>query len=172
MERLESFFTSYPNVNVKDYFWAPYKVFPNENESYPLDYYTTPKSLKVYTTYMKTIEMENPDSVETLERFRDTLKFIFLFCSEKGLTLEDYKAYSEQSIPCWLAHLKDHKITFYTVHGLGISKPKVDSRILEFMFTDFYGTFQKTKNNFYLSKKLKGFSQIAINKIEEKINGK
>jgi hypothetical protein len=66
-------------------------------------------------------------------------------------------------------HLKNHHINMYALHSLGVSKIEVENRILDFIFSDFWITFQKTKNKFHLSKKMKEFSHKAITKIKEQI---
>jgi len=134
-----------------------------------LDFYLTSKAKKAYSQYMKKIEMDDPDSESSLKRLVDSLKFIKNFCKEKGLTLEQYPLYTEESLPNMIDHLKNHHINMYALHSLGVSKIEVENRILDFIFSDFWITFQKTKNKFHLSKKMKEFSHKAITKIKEQI---
>jgi hypothetical protein len=170
LEKLERFFHSYPNINQEDFFMAPHKVYPDADH-YSLDFYTGQRAIKCYTQYMKMLDVQDPDSDDSLSRLQNSLKFIFGFCREKGLTLKDYGVYMEESIPVMVKHLKEHKINFYTIHALTLASPKIESRILDFMFSDFFGTFQKTKNKFFASKKMKEFSKQAKIKIENKLNG-
>ena len=60
--------------------------------------------------------------------------------------------------------------TCQRIIDLGVSKIEVENRILDFIFSDFWITFQKTKNKFYLSKKMKEFSKLATNKIKQQIH--
>ena len=115
------------------------------------------------------LDVQDPDSNDSLERLQKSLKFIFGFCKEHGLTLKDYEVYMEESIPTMLKHLKEHKINFYTIHALTFTSPKIESRILDFMFSDFFGTYQKTKNKFFASNKMREFSKQAKIKIEQKL---
>lgn len=113
--------------------------------------------------------MDDPDSESSLKRLADSLKFVKNFCKEKGLTLDKYPVYIESSLPCMIDHLKNHHINMYCLHSLGVSKIEVENRILDFIFSDFWITFQKTKNKFYLSKKMKAFSLKAIDKIQNQL---
>lgn len=116
---------------------------------------------------MKKIETDDPDSESSLKRLVDSLRFIKNFCKERGLTLEEYPVYMEESIPNMIEHLKNHHINMYALHALGVSKIEVENRILDFIFSDFWITFQKTKNKFYLSKKMKELAKQAIIKIKQ-----
>jgi hypothetical protein len=161
---LERFFNSYNNIKIDDYFSAPYVIF-EDDDYFDLDFYLTSKAKKAYSQYMKKIEMDDPDSESSLNRMVDSLKFVKNFCREKNLTLKEYPLYIEGALPTMIDHLKNHHINMYALHALGVSKIEVENRILDFIFSDFWITFQKTKNKFYLSKKMKEFSKQAIDKI-------
>jgi len=68
-----------------------------------------------------------------------------------------------------LDHLKNHNTNFYVLHALGVSKIKVETRILDFMFADFDITFQKTRNKFATSQKMKKLAKQAMEKLEIKL---
>jgi len=168
LEKLNRMFNSYPNIDVQLFFEAPYFLY-QDMEYFDLDYFTTQKAKKDYTQYIKQIQLMSPDSEESLKRLISGLKFISNFCNEHNLTLDEYVLFSEKNIPSMLEHLKNHKINFYVLHALGVSKINIENRILEFMFSDFWKTFQKTKNMFYTSNKMKELAKKAIEKIQ---NGK
>ena len=165
LDLLERFFNSHKSVNIDDYFSAPYVIF-EDDEYFDLDFYLTSKAKKVYSQYMKKIEMDDPDSENSLKRLVDGLKFVKNFCEEKNLTLEEYPLYIESNLPCMVDHLKNHKINMYCLHALGVTKIGVENRILDFIFSNFWTTFQKTKNKFFLSKKMKELAKKAITKIQ------
>lgn len=165
---LERFFNSYQNIKIDDYFSAPYAIF-EDDDYFDLEFFLSTKAKKAYSQYMKKVEMDDPDSESSLKRLADSLKFVKNFCKEKGLTLDKYPVYIESSLPCMIDHLKNHHINMYCLHSLGVSKIEVENRILDFIFSDFWITFQKTKNKFYLSKKMKAFSLKAIDKIQNQL---
>jgi hypothetical protein len=168
LAKLERFFNSYQNIKIDDYFAAPYVIFEDE-DYFDLEFFISSKAKKAYAQYMKKIEMDDPDSDQSLKRLADSLKFIKNFCKEKGLTLENYPLYIEHNLPCMIDHLKNHHINMYALHSLGVTKIEVENRILDFIFSDFWITFQKTKNKFYLSKKMKELGKKAIKKITEQL---
>ncbi len=165
---LERFFNSYQNIKIDDYFAAPYVIF-EDDDYFDLDFYLTSKAKKAYSQYMKKIEMDDPDSESSLNRLVDSLKFVKNFCKEKNLTLKEYPLYIEDALPNMIDHLKNHHINMYALHALGVTKIEVENRILDFIFSDFWITFQKTKNKFYLSRKMRDFSKKAIDKITNQL---
>jgi uncharacterized HAD superfamily protein len=164
LDRLNKFFGSYPNIDIKEYFSAPYYLY-DDVDYFDLEYFTTQKAKKDYAQYMKQLELMAPDSEQSLKRLIQGFKFISKFCKERDLTLQDYMSFSEKNIPSVLEHLKNHDINFYVIHALGITKFDIDNRILDFMFKDFWKTFQKTKNMFYASTKMKKLAKQAIQKL-------
>ncbi len=164
LDRLNKFFGSYPNIDIKEYFSAPYYLY-DDVDYFDLEYFTTQKAKKDYAQYMKQLELMAPDSEQSLKRLIQGFKFISKFCKERDLTLQDYMSFSEKNIPSVLEHLKNHDINFYVIHALGITKFDIENRILEFMFKDFWKTFQKTKNMFYASTKMKKLAKQAIQKL-------
>lgn len=168
LQKLSKLFNNYPNLLQDDFFIAPHKIYP-EDSYYSLEFYTTPKAIKCYTQYVKQLEIQDPDSSDSLRRLTDSLKFVFNFCKENNLQLSDYEINMIGTMPCFVQHLKDHKINYYTLHALTFKKPQIESRILDFIFPDFYEVFQKTKNKFFSSKKMKEFAKQAKNKIEQKL---
>jgi hypothetical protein len=168
LEKLDQFLSAYPNIEWSAYFSAPHKIYPDESK-YSLDFFITQKAKKAYALHMKSLETQDPDTIESIKRLQTSLQFVLDFCREKGLTLEQYAAYCEDSLPCVVDHLKTHKITYYTLHSIGISRLNIEQRVLDFVFGDFYGTLQVTKNKFFASKLMKEFSKRAITKIQNKL---
>lgn len=168
VKKLSEFFEKHLNVDVDAFFTAPHMVYGGE-AYYPLSFYITYQATSCYTTYMKMRELEDPDNTETLLRLRDSLKFVCAFCVEHGQTLKSYQDYTIAALPCFVEHLKTHKINFFTLHALTFPIPRVESKILEFAIPDFFLTFQKTKNKFYASKIMREFSRAAIEKLNEKL---
>jgi hypothetical protein len=168
LQKLSKLFNNYPNLIQEDFFMAPHKIYPDETY-YPLDFYTKQKAIKCYTDYVKQLEIQDPDSPDSLRRLAESLKFVSRYCIENNLQLSDYELNIEGTMPCFVQHLKDHKINYYTLHALTFQKPQIESRILDFIFPDFYLVFQKTKNKFFASKKMKEFAKQATNKLETKI---
>ena len=168
LDKLEKLFDRYPNLDMDDFFLAPHRIYPDE-DWYPLEFYTTQKAITCYTQYMKMVELQDPDSPESLKRLIAGLSFVGKFCKEKGLLISDYELNMEGTMPCFVEHLKNHKINYYTLHALTFRKPDVESRILEFIFPDFHTVFRKTRNKFYTSRKMRGLAKQARQKLDEQL---
>ena len=169
LSKLSKLFNTYSNLVMEDFFKAPHMIYPDD-DWYPLEFFTTRKAIKCYTEYMKRLELQDADSDDSLRRLMESLRFVASYCKEKGLRLKDYELNIEGSMPGFVNHLKHHKINYYTLHALTFSKPALESRILDFMFPDFYEVFQKTKNKFFSSRKMKEFAKQAKQKISERLN--
>lgn len=171
LERLDNFFLKFPNIQREIFFLAPYKVFESEKDFYPLDFYLTRKAVSCYTTYIQQMEMENPDSEDSMQRLKDNLKFVFQFCKKEGLTMKEYVTHlnSSEAIPVSIQHLKNHNVNFYLLHSLNFPLGKDDRDIYNFIIPNFSEIFYKTRNQFFSSKRMKDFSKKAIEALEEKL---
>lgn len=160
LNRLEKFFQTYQHIDQEDFFFAPFKVYPDETY-YPLEYFLTRKAISTYTLYMKELEEGDPDSPVSLQRLVKSLNYVIKYCRDNDISLDDYEYHTKAKLPEYITHLKEHKINFNTIHVLQFQKPKIQSDILDFFFKDFYITFQKTKNSYFASKKMKEFGRLA-----------
>jgi len=168
LQKLARLFSNNQSINQDTFFTAPHKIYP-EDEYYPLEWYTKQKAIKCYTQYVKLLEIQDPDSADALKRLQESLKFVLKYCQEKNLRLEDYELNTEGTMPCFVEHLKNHKINFYTLHALTFRRPTLDSRILTFIFPEFFEVFKKTQNKFMTSKLMKEFAKKATQKLENKL---
>lgn len=170
LQKLSKFFNNYPNINIDDFFEAPYRVFEETDTYYDLEFYTKQKALKCYTQYIKNLEIQNPDSDDSLQRLVRSLKFVYEYCDKHNISLKEYETHIDGTMPCFVSHLKSHNINYYTLHALTFKKPDIESRILSFIFPDFYETFQKTKNKYFHSTKMKSLAEKAVQKINSNLS--
>lgn len=166
LTRLEKLFTTYNDIDMEDFFTAPYEIF-NDCDYYPISFYVSIKAKKHYTDYMNKLELLDPDSQQSLERLRDSLKFISSYCKDRGLKIEEYPSYCEGTLPEIVNHLKKHKINFYALHALKLAKLDVESDIIDFAFSNFWVVFQSTRTKYLTSKRMKTFGEKAIKKLSE-----
>jgi hypothetical protein len=67
LEKLDRLFSKYSDINVSNFFIAPYKIYPND-EYFDLKFYTTQKAIFVYKLYMESLKVEKiEDSNENIE---------------------------------------------------------------------------------------------------------
>lgn len=169
LQKLSKLFDTYSNLIQDDFFMAPHKIY-SDGGYYPLEFYTTPKAIKCYTDYVKQLNIQDPDCIDSIYRLANSLKFVTKYCIKNNLKLTDYELNIEGTMPCFVQHLKDHNINYYTLHALSFQRPKIEFDILEFIFPDFYQIFQITRNKFFSSTKMKDFSKQAILKLKTQLN--
>ena len=171
LKKLSRFFSSYRNINYTDWFTAPYKVYTEDDQYFDLHFFTTRKALKCYTMYMKQRETQDPDSDETINHIKECLSFVYSYCRDNNLTLEQYKVSVSGNMPTVLMHLKEHKITFYMLHLLEVDAiiKSVETAVLNFIVSDFWNIFSQTKIKFVNSKLLKQKARKGKQLIQSKL---
>lgn len=167
LKKLSQFFSKYPSVNLSDFFIAPYKVY-DQDGYFDLFFYTTPKATKCYTLYMQQRETDNPDSDDIINACKDSCKYIYNFCRENNITLHEYKSLQTGAVPDFLVHLKEHKINFYTLHGLDNDRElrRVEKDLIDFYVKDFDKLIVETRINFLKSDRLKHIVRGSLSIVE------
>ncbi len=173
LKKLSIFLQRYNHINLNDWFIAPYKIYGTD-EYFDLHFYTTRKALKCYTTHIKQQEMEDPDNESTIQRLKDSLHFIYNYCIEHNLTVGEYIKEETGNLPTMLQHIKDHKINFYMLQTLEVDSilRKVEPSVLNFIVSDFWTIFSKTRTQFLSSKELKVKARKGLNIITTKLKTK
>ena len=170
LKKLDLFFKSHRNINYNDFFIAPYSIY-NKEDYFDLQFYITRRSIKCYVEYIKNRELDDPDNDNTILKCKESCAFIYYFCKQAGITLGEYKQQKSTNIPLVLQHIKEHKINFYTLHGLEINNILTlnDIDLYNFMFDNFNETYNTTRSKFIRSKKLKNTIRAALKIIDEKL---
>jgi hypothetical protein len=170
LKKLSLFFSKYTHIKYNDFFAAPYNYYGKDNY-FDLQYFTTIKAIKCYTLYQKQKETEQPDSENIINSCKESCSFIYKYCRDHNLTLDEYRHYIVGTIPIILQHLKDHKINFYTIQGLNCDRTirRVERDILNFIVEDFDTLLNNTRINFQKSNSLKNIVRKAFAIIEEKL---
>ena len=170
LKKLGSFFKHNNNINLNDFFSAPY-LYYGKDDYFDLQFFTTTKAVKCYTLYLKKRETEDPDNSSMINSCKECCLFIYKFCRENNITLCEYKNLINGTTPIALQHLREHKINFYTLHGLDINNTirKVESDLLDFFVQDFYSLLNTTRVNFLKSTRLKTIIREALSIIEIKL---
>lgn len=171
LKKLSNFFYNYKHINLSDWFLAPYRVYNNSDDYYDLHFYTTRKALKCYTMYMKQQETEDPDSEDVSKRMKECLAFVYKYCVQHNMTLEQYMQSKIDNLPTVIVHLKEHKINFYTLHLLEVDAiiRSVETALLNFIVGDFWNTFSQTRVKFVNSNYLKQKTRKVKKQIQQKL---
>lgn len=170
LKKLSLFFTENSSITPTDFFIAPYKCYGPESY-FDIQFFTTRKAIKCFSLYCKQRETQDPDNIETVEYAKKCCSFIYKFCTENKITLSEYKTLINGTTPIILQHLRDHKINFYTIHGLNVDRVinQVESELLDFFIKDFHKTINETRMLFQQSKRLKVVIREAFKIIEERL---
>lgn len=119
--------------------------------------------------------MINPDNEsEIIINTKASCAFIYQYCKERGLTLEEYKTAIEGTMPVVVLHLQKQKINFYVIHGLNCENTfrSLESELLEFIITEYNKQNRKTRQEFIKSTTLKTTTRKALHLIEQLLQHK
>jgi len=179
LKKLNLLLSKYSHINYSDFFIAPYKIYGPDNY-FDLPFFNTRKAIKCYSLYCRDMEVQNPDSKESIDTLKKCLKFIYNYCYDKKITLTEYKTYvpetgaqisREGATPEIFWHLKDHKINFYTLHAFDMDADVrgKDTEILDWFIKDFTDLYSKTRVKFISSISLKEKARKGVKIIEQKL---
>lgn len=168
VKKLSMFFNKFKQIDVEEFFSAPYKLHTDE-KYFDLKFYISPKAISTYNLYKKQKETIDPDNKESLEYTASSVKFLKAFCKEHNIFLAEYLNYIEQgkSIPAFIEHLQTHKINFYTLMGFTDFNKKMYRYFEEYKFIlgNIIENLESIYNQFIRSKKLKILVREGLKKI-------
>lgn len=170
LKKLGIFFEKNNNIKQIDFFTAPFSYYGSDN-FFDISFFLTPKAIKCYSLYVKKKETQDPDNEDTILSTKDCCIFIYKYCAENKITLHEYKNIIHGTTPLILQHLRDHKINFYTLHGLQCDRTirQVESDLLEFFISNFEYLLNETRVNFQRSIRLKNIIRESLSIIENKL---
>ena len=174
VKKLSLFFTKFPHIKLNDFFEAPYNVYLDNSPYYDLKYYTTPKAVKVYGLYMKKRDAEDPDTDAQLNAIKESLMFLFTFCRDNKITVNEYLDHKTNNFPTFILHLRKRDITIYVLYALTGFDTMINSipqSRLEFTLGDnFINSMNDNKLKYYKSKKAKRVIQQGIKTLTKILN--
>lgn len=172
-QRIARLLRKFSHISHTDYFQAPFAVYGGD-EHFDLKYYTSPRAMKAYTLYMQQEVNTDPDAPHVLQRVLTGLQHLSNFCKANSMSIDVYPAHMTNSMPTFLVHLKERKITPHIVvelHNTLAILRQQDPEIIRFMFGDkFYDNINVYKNKYLASKTCKALVRAGINKINNKLN--
>jgi hypothetical protein len=167
LKKLATFSFKWPDLNLQEYFAAPYKLYPDV-EYFSLTYFASMKAITAYSIYKKQLEIQAPDS--QINNIRESLSYITKFCIDNKIQLDDYPLYKKNGIePEWMYHMKRGKITPYVMFEFSnifslIQDIPEDERTL--LLGNFGQNFLEYRSRYNESKKLKPFLKEAYQKVK------
>ena len=162
LKRISTLFVKHPEINPDVFFRAPYKLYPDV-EYFALDFFSTMRAVKAYTTYKKQIFLQDPDS--QIETVKESLRFIGNFCVQNDIHFHQYPYHRTSDVFTWMQHYKQNKISIYSVMEFPniYSNIKILSEDVQKLFiSDFVEHFQNIQSAYNTSNNLKQYIQKAI----------
>lgn len=162
LKRISILFSKHPEIDPDIFFRAPYKLYPDV-EYFSLDYFSTMRAVKAYTTYKKQIFIKDPDS--QIESVKESFRFIGNFCIQNNIMFHQYPYHRTSDVFTWMQHYKQNHINIYSV----MEFPNIYSNMKEladdvqrFFISNFVEQFQQIQTTYNTSKHLKKYIQKAI----------
>ena len=162
LKRLAILFRKHPEIDINTFFEAPYKLYPDV-EYFGLDYFSTMRAIKSYTTYKKIIFVQDPDM--QIDSVKESLRFITRFCVENKIYLHQYPNHSSSDLFTWMTHYKQNKINIYTMMefpNIFSSVQTLAEDVRRFFVQDFVDQFKDLHAKYNSSRELKPFLKKAL----------
>ena len=169
LKKLSLFFNRFKHVDVDKFFRAPWEMYIDKG-NFDLKFYTTQRALKVYTLYIQRQAMRKPDTEEQLYDIKQSLKYIYRFCNNTNITVDEYMSHKTGDIHTFMLHLKEHKVNIYTLFGFPNFENKMkqfDTDHLKFMLGDIATNLSEFRTNYITSQHAKNFIKLGLDKIKQ-----
>lgn len=162
LKRISVLFTKHPEINPDTFFRAPYKLYPDV-QYFGLDYFSTTRAIKSYTTYKKQIFLQDPDTL--IDSVKDSLRFIANFCIQHKIQFYQYPYHRTSDVFTWMQHYKQNNINIYAIMEFpdiysNIKSLSVD--VQKFFISNFVDQFSSIQSAYSTSTNLKSFIKKAI----------
>lgn len=162
LKRISTLFSKHPEINPDTFFKAPYKLYPDV-EYFALDFFSTMRAVKAYTTYKKQIFIQDPDS--QLESVKESLRFIANFCIANNIQFHQYPYHRTSDVFTWMAHYKQNNINVYSIMEFPNTYSNIKSLsedVQKFFISNFVEQFQNIQSVYNTSTELKTYIKKAI----------
>jgi hypothetical protein len=170
--KLENFFNRNPYVNLNDFFEAPYMIYEDENH-FDLSFYITQKAMKTYSLYQKKKTYLDPDSDVQRKAVLNGLEFIYKFCKENKISLDEYMCHKSNAINTVFLHLKEKNISVYNCLAFSNFDKAINSQnyeLLEFMLGDVISKLPIFRTKLYSSIKCKKISIDGLKILKDRLD--
>lgn len=163
LKKLSIFFNEFDTIDIEEFFKAPFVVY-DDTDHLELSYFSSRKAIKAYTHLQTVLATADPDSKYVLTKFVESMRFLKSYCKENSIEPDDYLSHVEEGskIESFLIHLKNKKISFYTICALTTSGGSVRSDSVDLLYPNFYELLAMCRGKFMRSKKMRLLSKKTI----------
>jgi hypothetical protein len=168
LKRIAGFLEKFPNINLKDFFDAPFKM--NESKHIALSFFNSMRAIKLFSLY--TFEqLQNADSEWTIEKIKQSMLFIYNFCRANNVAFNNYMMCAAPSgIPWFVLHLQQFSINIYAL----LAFPNADKQLNgnanhldEIIGNNLSKKLSTYNSKFVTSTKCKQVARLAYEKINQ-----
>ena len=171
IKRLGNFFNKFNHINIDKFFGAPYGLYPDDNSIYDLRFYASPRAIKVYSLYLKSLDQSDPDSEHHIQYVKDSLLYIYKYCLDKNINVNEYINEKSGDIPTFILHLRDRYISIYSVIGIDtfdLIMHRIPNDRLNFTVGEnFISQLDNFRTQYKMSTKLKTITEKGIKQINK-----
>lgn len=171
IKKLGMFFNKYPHINIDVYFKSPYDLYPDVDTIYDLKFYASPRAIKVYSLYMKHMDQQDPDTDYHIQFGKDSLLYIFKFCRDNKMKLNEYLNHKTGDLPTFVLHLRDRYVSIYTLFAFDSFDEQLDNvspdRLNFTIGESFVSSLAIYRTRYYNSIKFKRTIKQGIEKIKK-----
>jgi hypothetical protein len=121
------------------------------------------RAVKAYTTYKKTLFLQDPDL--QLDQVKESLRFIAKFCIENNLHVHQYPYHRNTDLYTWMIHYKQNKINIYSImefSGVLSAVQTLAEDLQKFFVSDFVEQFKTLYMYYNSSQELKPYMKKAL----------
>jgi len=172
LKRISTLFKKHPEINPDLFFRAPYELY-KDVEFFGLDYYSTMRAVKAYTTYKKQLFLQDPDS--QIEQVKESLQFMTKFCIENNIFIHQYPYHRSSDLFTWMTHYKQNKINSYVLFEFSdifSSVQDLAEDVRRFFVSDFVEQFKNLYVLYNNSKVVKPYVKKTIPILNEFVRKK
>lgn len=169
IKKLALFFNRFRHISPDDFFKAPFDIYQDPG-NFDLKFYTSQRALKVYTMYMQKSQLKSPDSDDQLAAIKKSLEYILKFCNNNNMQIQQYTQHVTGNIPTFVLHLKECRVSLYTLFGFEDFETilsSADQEHINFMIGEIMNTLPKHRTLFASSSLAKKFVRSGISRIKE-----
>lgn len=162
LKRISILFRKHPEIDFNTFFEAPYRLYPDV-EYFGLDYFSSMRAIKAYTTYKKIVFLQDPD--KQVDQVKQSFQFIAKFCIDEGIYFHQYSYHKTADLFTWMKHYKENKINIYCMLAFPniLSSVKQLAEDVQYFFVrEFVEQFQTIHSQYNNSELLKPYVQKAI----------
>lgn len=155
--RLKNFFSRNRGVDIKEFFSAPFTIYPGES-GFDLPFYSSPKAIKIYTLAQKKKLFLPPDDIFHLTNIAKGIKYIWRFTKEKNIDLYSYPKFKDGVQASFVIHLKEKRVSIYNMFAFECFEGELlthDPEILKFTLGELYDNLAVFRTKFLASKSAK-----------------